>query len=603
LLPGWNYTTQDLAGDNKPYDDLGHGTHVAGIIAAQSDNSTGVRGVSSHLRVIPIKVLTDNEDPTAPNHPKLALADRITQGILFAMHNGADVINLSLGWPRSMDTTYLRNAVKLAQANGIVVVAAAGNNSHDQTIFPCSYAGVICVGAYSADGSYAPFSNFGGHIDVSAPGDQILSTFPTKLNPTLFRLKGYDILNGTSQAAPYVSATMGILKALYPAETLLKLKARLLQSATGDGNTLYGKIGLSDAIEANTAALLYPELKELDSVLFDSSEGLFQTDLILTALDATAAQTVQTSIEGSAVNLNQSTFEVPALAAGQTFPLHLSGKLANIRNNNQGTLNISVFDGPRIRKYTKTFFWIRDLSRETTLKTIPFAAGIDPAQIGVLANGRVSPLIQSVDSYFTPKDGIQYFYANRGTPDTEIFFSKMVDDQIIKTPSIVLKNSVLLAGIMRVDLNYDGKADLLVSYLSQNAATGVETLHLCYYDDNHQPLFANPCLNWDADKDLVQALGSNFVGNLLKSGNYHFLPATLPTGEKIALPLFSAIGALPVQDRNPDTWTSAGNGLGLHVYRFSLDHTDDHRSLVLGAVDSFAYVQRLIKLARLAHSD
>ncbi len=178
---GWNFAGRTMGEARRPIDDTGHGTHIAGIIAAES-NSTGITGVSSKIKILPIKV-TGAIDSSQDRKNIQPLTDRVAKGIIYATNMGADVINLSLGWPRSMDTKYLNEAIGFALSRNVIIVAAAGNNNNNANILPCAHYDVICVGAATLDGSLAAFSNFGGEVDVIAPGDEIISLIPTNIVP------------------------------------------------------------------------------------------------------------------------------------------------------------------------------------------------------------------------------------------------------------------------------------------------------------------------------------------------------------------------------------------------------------------------------------
>lgn len=186
VLPGI-----DMIGDGAGADPNGHGTHVAGIIAAVANNGIGVAGAAPEARILPVRVL---DSDGYGDHSAIA------SGIVAAVDYGADVINLSLG---GTDTTeILASAVDYATAAGVVVVAAAGNERQmgNGRSYPAAYDNVIGVGAISVDDRSAMFSNTGDYIDIAAPGFAILSTLPG----------GYGYLSGTSQAAPYVAAAAAL---------------------------------------------------------------------------------------------------------------------------------------------------------------------------------------------------------------------------------------------------------------------------------------------------------------------------------------------------------------------------------------------------------
>lgn len=204
-------------------DEQGHGTHVAGIIAAQVDNNIGVRGLSRNVEILPVQVigvqpsepikpLSIYDDPTEQGKAniKRSLGDVVARGVIYAMRSGAKVINFSMGWPQTSDSEFMRKVIEEAQARGIIIVAAAGNDSTRALLRPCAYPNVICVGAGGPDGAMTHFSNYGSGVDVVAPGLNILSTYPEGKRPVRFRSTlGYEYLSGTSQASPFVAAAVG----------------------------------------------------------------------------------------------------------------------------------------------------------------------------------------------------------------------------------------------------------------------------------------------------------------------------------------------------------------------------------------------------------
>lgn len=171
-------------------DDNGHGTHVAGIVSANSNNGTGVASIGFKGSLLPVKVLDNTGAGTYGD---------VASGIVFAADKGARVLNLSLGGSSSSRT--LQDAVKYAQNKGAVVVAAAGNNGNNSAVYPAAYPGVIAVSASTQDDNLASFSSYGGHVYVAAPGVSIVSTYNSG---------GYATLSGTSMATPVVSGLIGL---------------------------------------------------------------------------------------------------------------------------------------------------------------------------------------------------------------------------------------------------------------------------------------------------------------------------------------------------------------------------------------------------------
>jgi subtilisin family serine protease len=184
----------------KCYDNNGHGTHVAGIIAARL-NGQGVAGVAPKALLYAIKVLSASGS---------GYVSDIAKGIIEATKgpdgtpgtsDDADVISMSLG--SSSDSTTLHDAVKYAYNYGVVLVAAAGNEGASSPDYPAAYAEVIAVGAVDSNGNVPSWSNM--YPDVVAPGVNILSTYPGGK---------YATLSGTSMATPHVSAIAALIQAL-----------------------------------------------------------------------------------------------------------------------------------------------------------------------------------------------------------------------------------------------------------------------------------------------------------------------------------------------------------------------------------------------------
>jgi hypothetical protein len=155
--------------------------HCAGIVGAATGSGVGVAGGAPDTPVLIVKSL---------DWEGMGTYDQIAQGIVFAVEHGAKVVSLSLGAPQKNYT--LSQAVAWAVGQGVLVVAAMGNESSDNSSYPAAYPGVLAVGPTRVDDTRSGFSNRGNHISVSAPGSRILSTD---------RYDKYQVLSGTSMAA------------------------------------------------------------------------------------------------------------------------------------------------------------------------------------------------------------------------------------------------------------------------------------------------------------------------------------------------------------------------------------------------------------------
>lgn len=193
VLPG--YDTVD-GGDGRT-DPNGHGTHVAGTIAAVTGNGRGIAGTAPGARILPVRVLDGDGGGR--------LSD-ILEGIVWASEHGADVINLSLGGAGGADL--YREVIQYAEDRGVVVVAAAGNEAEEgnPSTYPGADPGVITVAAVDAGLHRAGFSNYGPQVDLAGPGVAVVG---------LYR-QGYAILSGTSMATPHVAAAAALVVARRP---------------------------------------------------------------------------------------------------------------------------------------------------------------------------------------------------------------------------------------------------------------------------------------------------------------------------------------------------------------------------------------------------
>ncbi len=233
LLQGYDF----VAADEYPWDENGHGTHVAGLAAAATDNGVGVAGVDWNARVLPLRVL----DASGSGYDS-----DIASAIRYAADNGADVINLSLG--SSTPSYTLQNAVSYAYGKGVVIVAAAGNDGSGSVSYPAAYSGVIAVGALDSGDRKADFSNYGSKLDLMAPGVGVYSTYAGGR---------YQSMSGTSMASPLVAGAACLVLAAFPSlegrpddvAGKLTSSARDLGAAGFDEYYGYGKLDLASALK------------------------------------------------------------------------------------------------------------------------------------------------------------------------------------------------------------------------------------------------------------------------------------------------------------------------------------------------------------------
>jgi subtilisin family serine protease len=206
LLPGYDFVN----GDTDPSDDHGHGTAVAGIVAARSNNRIGMAGVCWNCSIMPVKVL---------NGAGQGDESVIAAGIVWAVDHGARVINLSLGGPGIVPP--LTSAIAYATGRGVTVVAAAGNNGTNELTYPAADRLALSVAATTSVDQRYTWSNFGSWVRVAAPGCNIAPLSGG----------GEGVFCGTSSATPVVSGLVALAYSVNPAAVRADIEAALEASA------------------------------------------------------------------------------------------------------------------------------------------------------------------------------------------------------------------------------------------------------------------------------------------------------------------------------------------------------------------------------------
>ena len=222
-----NFTTSRTTDDK-----YGHGTHVAGIAAAVTNNSKGVAGAGVNCSLMNGKVLGDNGS---------GAYSWLINGIIWAADNGANVSNMSLSG--SSESQALLDAVNYAWGKGVVLVAAAGNNGNSTPVYPAFYDNVIAVAATDQNDNLASFSNFGTWVDVAAPGTSILSAYIRYVPPYVF-------MSGTSMAAPHVSGLAGLLASQGRSNVNIRAAIETTTDKAGSYPIANGRINAHKAVDA-----------------------------------------------------------------------------------------------------------------------------------------------------------------------------------------------------------------------------------------------------------------------------------------------------------------------------------------------------------------
>jgi subtilisin family serine protease len=273
---GWDFTDAPrfadggdyLDPDNDPMDDYfgGHGTRIAGIIAAQTSNSLGIAALTPGARVMNLRAGTASG---------FLEEDDVARAVLYAINNDARIINMSFG--DVVVSRFLKDVIEYAYSEGIIIVASSGNSGTNVTHFPSGMPQTISVGATDRSDQLAGFSNWGHTLDLVAPGVDILSPRAGG---------GYDMVNGTSFSAPMVTAAAGLLLSANPdysteqVRNLLKSSADDIGIRGWDQQTGSGRLNMNRTSQmTNKTSLLVNNPASESSVASDS------IPLVVTAID------------------------------------------------------------------------------------------------------------------------------------------------------------------------------------------------------------------------------------------------------------------------------------------------------------------------------
>jgi subtilisin family serine protease len=229
---GWNFlsASEFPNGNNNPGDDQGHGTLVAGIMGARTNNSIGIAGINCISKIFVAKAFDKDG---------YGKEEDVVSAMIYLANNGANVINMSFG-----DYTYsqvMRDIVAYVASRGVILIASAGNSSSPSAHYPSGFEEVISVGASDTDNNLAGFSNYGTTLDLLAPGTEIISTANGG---------GYATVSGTSVSAPFVTATVSLLLGLRPNldyEEVRQILRTTARDVYDKGFDIYSGAGILDA--------------------------------------------------------------------------------------------------------------------------------------------------------------------------------------------------------------------------------------------------------------------------------------------------------------------------------------------------------------------
>lgn len=531
---GWNF----LDGNNDLTDDIGHGTHVAGIIGAVEGNKIGIKGVASkNVKIMPLKIL--NSKVNSFVYKKKVITNIIADAIAYAIKNGATVINLSLGWPKLIHTRKVRFAIDKAIANNIPIIVASGNNNKKVPVYPCSYNEVICVGAMDNKGNIPEFSNFGGKVDIVAPGEGIISTYPRNLESRLLRIPGYEFKKGSSQAAPFVSGVIALVKSLDPEITLDEIKYKLFKSVKnlkGNKSVKFGKISLENILKSEVSDdMAQFDFKSLTEVVINE-EGKFHFNLPVRAL-VKNIDSLDFKIEvGPTEDLILSKdFSSIKVLQNRSRNILVSGKITDFTKESH--TSVRVYANNRV--YSHEIAFVRELSK---VPKLTFKSEIASKQLITIKSGRKFSRLRKVLSTNHFSDSSDYFFEEIGElKDTNIQFMKIGSDKVSDLKVKIEKVSKVL-NVIKNDFNFDGSSDYMIYSLGKDKLN----LILSFVNTDGSSLFG--------DKSNWKLPISDFEGLPFFNGDikFEFLKVKVDGLGYVKVPSFMKTWRMPEQDNTLD---------------------------------------------------
>jgi cell wall-associated protease len=586
---GYNY----LDNNTLLTDEIGHGTHVAGIIAANRNNQ-GIAGAADpRVKIMPLKVLNDQVNGFVYNNK--VITDVIADAMTFAVKNGAEVINLSLGWPKLVDLPKVRAAFQFAEDNNVVVIAASGNNNKDLPTFPCSYENVICVGAIDNRGELTDFTNHGAKVDIVAPGESIISSFPQKLESRVLRIKNYETKRGSSQASPYVAAAVANLKLLHPGLTNDQVRSLLFRSsrALNQSNLVtpqarFVKYGMLDmksllalADQKIDTGFINPLLKSVTEIKFKVSDRRFSFPLPLKNLSLESySGLVCLRAKSESVVLDDQCLNINELKGKATQTLTVSGTLTDLRQDSHIVFEVQVDE----RVYNTSLVFSRDLNNDSAIKTMPVIGG-SFNDMGVISGERRLSRMTRVFDKQRRLAFPEYFYleASKQTDPAVTNASLLTreDDKfVVKTITLPKVNRVL--SIHRQDINLDGKLDYFIYTLSNKK----DELQFYLLDEKLKPLFNNAS-TW------VMTL-STFEGLPIDGGaeKFEWIKIKNDTLGDVLVPSIYRTYAMPEVD-NSKQISERVIGAAPHQYYLNPKVNDGKVSIELRVVDNVKMMSAL----------
>ena len=395
LVPGYDFISSPArAGDGDGIDgdpnDAGdrafggsssfHGTHVAGTVAAESDNTIGTAGVAWNARIMPLRALGIEGGTTFDVLQAIRFAAGLNNDSNTLPARRADIINLSLGSPFSSQIE--QDTINEARAAGVIIIAAAGNEATSVPSYPAAYSGVVSVSATTITNSLAGYSNTGATIDIAAPGgntatdingdglgDGVISTMGNDGNsgPVEF---GWDILNGTSMAAPHVAGVAALMKAVHPNLTPAQFDSALQAGELSDD---LGTTGRDDRFGHG---LINAQKAIVRATSLASGQGADPGPVLSATLSTLNFGSTTTTLPLTLLNIGTGSIQVNSITPSESW---LTVSNTNVASSGIGTYSVNINrSGLADGTYTATLTIVSD-TNDITINIMMQVLSVNPA--------------------------------------------------------------------------------------------------------------------------------------------------------------------------------------------------------------------------------
>lgn len=485
---GWNVLGKPLKfskaqGNHAIVDRIGHGTHIAGILGAIRDNGIGIKGVLKNIAILPVQISGEiNQRDLAANETTI---DLIAKGVLYAIKTKAQVINISLGWALNEDSMLMRKVVELAKKEKILVVAAAGNSSHADPTYPCSYDYVICAGSHNVNGKLSDFSNYGTSVDLFAPGDNILSTWPTTMRPIRFTEGvGYEYQDGTSFAAPYIAASAAALlnAGIAPDRVFATLLSGTRKNNSKTNFARHGNVDISSALAKNVRSFIYPLNKSPYLIQWKLGEQrsflLKLTNYGDIAKDVSLAVEPAYNFSDNSIEIIDGNFQVEEWKENEE-------KTFKVTFNSNDDIDSDIYFKLRVKSSDES----KDYFLHAQALTIITPDYVGESEHVAISNGDFlkGASLRTFDNYDKNFAMNDFFAMKKDQGKTFIAIVKNSNNEYKASKAIEFPiASPVFLHVARVDIDQDGKSEYVLAAVDvmEQADNNIRKTHFYIYDEN-----------------------------------------------------------------------------------------------------------------------